>query len=92
MMLSWKKKQMHPCCGGYYLPHCLESVVGVHERVDDEVHDDKPSGWSGVLTEGVPAVDEDGDVVIPPVQLRLTSLYYFLLCNFTSGEISVSVS
>ena len=75
-----------------FIPHCLESEVGVHERVDDEVHDDKPSCRGGVLSEGVPAVEEDGEVVIPPVQLCLTSLYYFLLCNFTSGEISVSVS
>ena len=33
--------------------------------MNDEVHDDEPAGGGGVLAEGVPAVDEDGDVVVP---------------------------
>ena len=31
----------------------------------DKVHDHKPSGWGGVLAEGVPTVDEHGDVMVP---------------------------
>ena len=37
----------------------------------EEVHDDEPAGWSRVLAEGVPAVDEDGDVVIPVEEYQL---------------------
>ena len=33
--------------------------------MDDEVHDHEPPGGRGVLAEGVPAVDEDCDVVVP---------------------------
>ena len=33
--------------------------------MDNEVHDDKPPGRGRVLTEGVPTVDENSDVVIP---------------------------
>ena len=33
--------------------------------MDDEVHDDEPPGGGRVLGEGVPAVDEDCDVVVP---------------------------
>ena len=33
--------------------------------MNNEVHDDEPAGGGGVLAEGVPAVDEDGDVVVP---------------------------
>ena len=46
-------------------PEGFEGVVRVHDRVNDEVHDDEPPGWGGVLAEGVPAVDEDRDVVVP---------------------------
>ena len=57
--------------GGRYSPDGLEEVVGVHQRVHEEVHDDEPAGWSRVLAEGVPAVDEDGDVVIPVEEYQL---------------------
>ena len=60
--------------GGRYSPDGLEEVVGVHQRVHEEVHDDEPAGWSRVLAEGVPAVDEDGDVVIPAVSSRHSHL------------------
>ena len=61
--------------------------------MDDEVHDDEPACRGGVLTEGVPAVDEDRDVVIPSASV-LSSLSHFInyCVNFTSEEISVSVS
>ena len=39
--------------------------------MDDEVHDDEPPGGGGVLTEGVPAVDEDRDVVVPVEEYQL---------------------
>ena len=39
--------------------------------MDDEVHDDEPPGGGGVLAEGVPAVDEDRDVVIPVEEYQL---------------------
>ena len=77
------------CVSVIFIPHCLESEVGVHERVDDEVHDDKPACRGGVLTEGVPAVDEDRDVVIPPGSVLS---HFIIFTVFTSAEISVSVS
>ena len=52
-------------------PERPEGVVGVHDRVDHEVHDHKPPGGRGVLTERVPAVDEDSDVVIPVQEYKL---------------------
>ena len=52
-------------------PERPEGVVGVHDRVDHEVHDHKPPGGRGVLTERVPAVDEDSDVVIPVQEYQL---------------------
>ena len=39
--------------------------------MNHEVHDHKPPGWRGVLAEGVPAVDEDSDVVIPVQEYQL---------------------
>ena len=39
--------------------------------MDHEVHDDEPPCWRGVLAEGVPAVDEDRDVVIPVQEYQL---------------------
>ena len=39
--------------------------------MDDEVHDDEPPGGGGVLAEGVPAVDEDRDVMIPVEEHQL---------------------
>ena len=39
--------------------------------MDDEVHDDEPPGGGGVLAEGVPAVDEDRDVVVPVEEYQL---------------------
>ena len=39
--------------------------------MDDEVHDDEPPGGRGVLAEGVPAVDEDRDVVVPVEEYQL---------------------
>ena len=39
--------------------------------MDHEVHDHKPPGGRGVLTERVPAVDEDSDVVIPVQEYQL---------------------
>ena len=58
--------------------------------MDDEVHDDEPPGGGGVLAEGVPAVDEDGDVMIPAVSSRHICLLQ--LSIHTSGGISASVS
>ena len=52
-------------------PERPEGVVGVHDRVDHEVHDHEPPGGRGVLTERVPAVDEDSDVVIPVQEYQL---------------------
>lgn len=39
--------------------------------MNHEVHDHEPPGGSGVLAEGVPAVDEDSDVVIPVQEYQL---------------------
>lgn len=39
--------------------------------MDHEVHDHKPPGGRGVLAEGVPAVDQDRDVVIPVQEYQL---------------------
>ena len=50
---------------GDFDPHRPEGVVGVHDRVHNEVHDNEPSRWSRVLAEWVPAVDKDCDVVVP---------------------------
>ena len=33
------------------VPESPEGVVGVHNRVDHEVHDDEPPCWRGVLAE-----------------------------------------
>ena len=52
-------------------PGRLEEVVRVHQGVDDEVHDDEPPGGGGVLAEGVPAVDQDGHVVVPGSRLAM---------------------
>ena len=51
--------------GSFHLPHCLEKVVGIHERMDAKVHDNKPTCWSSVFTERVPTVNKNGDMVIP---------------------------
>ena len=39
--------------------------------MDHEVHDHEPPGGRGVLAEGVPAVDQDRDVVIPVQEYQL---------------------
>ena len=57
--------------------------------MDDEVHEDKPAARGGELTEGVPAVDQHRDVVIPSPSVQSQDS---LILNFTSAEISVSVS
>ena len=49
----------------FHLPHCLEKVVGIHERMDAKVHDNKPPSWSSVFTERVPTVNKNGNMVIP---------------------------
>lgn len=54
-----------------FAPGRLEKVVGVHEGVDDEVHDDEPPGRGRVLTEGVPAVDQHSHVVVPDGHVTL---------------------
>ena len=66
------------------LPQSPECVVGVHDGVDDEVHDDKPPGGGGVLAERVPAVDQHGDVVIPvkEYQLLLSQYYEYGVSKF----------
>ena len=68
-------------------PEGFKRVVSVHDRVDDEVHDDEPPGGGGVLAEGVPAVDEDRHMMIPGSQLA-KSRYQ---SDLTSEEISASV-
>ena len=68
-------------------PQGLQKVVGVHEGVDEEVHDDEPPGRSRVLGKGVPAVDEDRHMMIPGSQLA-KSRYQ---SDLTSEEISASV-
>ena len=69
-------------------PESLESVVGVHEGVDEEVHDTEPSAAGVELTEAVEDVDEHGEVVIPGVFLITISICQPL----TSEGISASVS
>ena len=48
-----------------YLPHCFEGIVGVHDGVDQVVHDDEPPCGSCVFGEGVPSVQKHGEVVVP---------------------------
>ena len=52
----------------HFAPGRLEEVVRVHERVDNEVHDNKPPCGGGVLAERVPAVDQHGDMMVPEGQ------------------------
>uniref|UniRef100_A0A1E1WP72 Uncharacterized protein n=1 Tax=Pectinophora gossypiella TaxID=13191 RepID=A0A1E1WP72_PECGO len=47
------------------LPHADQRVVSVHHTVDAVVHDDEPARGGGVLGEGVPGVQQHGDVVVP---------------------------
>ena len=56
---------------GNSVPQSPKCVVCVHDGVYHEVHHDEPPGWGGVLAERVPAVDQDGDVVIPVQEYKL---------------------
>lgn len=47
------------------VPHRPQRVIRVHNRVDAVVHDDEPASASRVLGVAEPAVEEDGDVVVP---------------------------
>ena len=49
-------------------PHSPESIVAVHDTMDEVVHDHEPSGAGGELAEAVEAVDQDCQVVIPGVK------------------------
>ncbi len=51
--------------GSALLPHCLECIIGVHDAVDQVVHGDEPPCRRGVLREGVPAVQQHCNVVVP---------------------------
>ena len=42
------------------LPHGFERVVGVHDGVDQVVHNDEPSGGGCELRKGIPGVQQDG--------------------------------
>ena len=57
----------------------------------NEVHHDKPPGWGGVLAERVPAVDQDGDVVIPvqEYQLLLPQDYEYGVAEFRNLKIII---
>ena len=52
-------------------PHGPECEVGVHQRVDEVVHDHEPARAGGELAEAVEHVDQYRQVVIPDTGLWL---------------------
>lgn len=46
-------------------PESLEGIVGVHEGMDDVVHDHKPATGSSMVSVAVPDIDHDTDVMVP---------------------------
>ena len=58
----------------------------------NEVHHDEPPGWGGVLAERVPAVDQDGDVVVPvqEYQLLLPQDYEYGVAEFRNLKIIIN--
>ncbi len=55
----------------YLEAHGSASVVGVHEWVDEVVHGAEPAARRLEALVAVPAVDEDGGVVVPVEQDEL---------------------
>ena len=60
-------------------PHGLQSIVRVHERVYNIVHDHEPSGRSSVLGVGVPGIEQNCHVMIPETEAREEhwSIFFF---------------
>lgn len=47
------------------LAHAHQRVVRVHYTMDAVVHHDEPTSRGRVFREGIPGVQQDGDVVVP---------------------------
>lgn len=68
--LEWKEKRMLAkyCSGSLlkgYKQTYLQSIVSIHKRMDQVIHNDKPSCWSNVVGIRIPGVQKDGAVMIP---------------------------